>query len=529
MTGPPEPSGSGSAGHGVAGGFRSGRTPLARTPTFSLRALLLLLVVVLAFLAVRWFRPGPAVAAEEGVIPAEAGVRFLPPSTAPRQTPEPLPAAPDEAVSQEPTEEAKSWPASLVPASDGEEEVRVATALVHGTPAEVQAAAASFPRNRALLLESFSWAAVGERKLALSLSEKIDREALDGRERALFEAALTGRAPTPADAPSGTVSLAMEMTLRSREAKLALSARKFPEAAAAYSGLLVSELVAPWPPDRPHLAEWTQGLDEAQREHRWNPRGTWPAVEMKVASGDSLIGIRLRYLSEHPGARMCTGLIERANRVKGFLQPNQVLRVPTEPVRVLVDLDARWALFLIGNEVAAAWPVGIGRPGEETPVGTYSVRNKLENPPWMKEGQEPIPFGDPRNPLVQRWRQDLLRVPWDLGPGERGAGLLGWLRALPQRGRGGAVPDPSGRCPDPDPGMRPWTGGPEPPKSMQEWCFRRGDGKAVAGLDRNPGSHIILAPHRSASGRPVRTQFSRATCLPWMARCAWLFDNQGDP
>jgi lipoprotein-anchoring transpeptidase ErfK/SrfK len=124
---------------------------------------------------------------------------------------------------------------------------------------------------------------------------------------------------------------------------------------------------------------------------------------MKVASGDSLIGIRLRYLSEHPGAKMCTGLIERANRVKGFLQPNQVLRVPTEPVRVLVDLDARWALFLIGNEVAAAWPVGIGRPGEETPVGTYSVRNKLENPPWMKEGQEPIPYGDPRNPLGTRW------------------------------------------------------------------------------------------------------------------------------
>jgi hypothetical protein len=284
-----------------------------------------------------------------------------------------------------------------------EDEVQVAAALLHGTPAEVQAAAASLPRDRALLLESFSWAAAGERKLALSLSERIDRDSVDGRERALFEAALTGRAPAPASAPAGPVSLAMEMSLRAREAQQALEARRHPEAAAAFSRLLIGELEAPWSPDRRLLAEWTRGLDEAQREHRWNPRSAWPAVEMKVESGDNLIELRLRYLSEHPGARMCTGLIERANRLKGFLQPGQVLKVPTEPVRVVVDLEACWSLFLVGEEVAAAWPVGIGRPGEETPPGSYTVRNKLENPPWMKEGQEPIPFGDPRNPLGTRW------------------------------------------------------------------------------------------------------------------------------
>ncbi len=371
-----------------------------------MRALFLLLVVVVAFLAIRWFRPGAAVAAEEGVAPTEAGVRFLPPSPAAKPAFDLLPDASAEPAGVATQEAAgvKPWPTNLVPTPDGaDEEVLVANALVHGTPAEVQAAAASFPRDRALLLESFSWAAAGEKKLALSLSEKIDREAVDGRERVLFEAALTGRTPAPAAASGGPVSLAMEMSLWDRAAKQAVSARKFPEASAAFSSLLVSELAAPWPPDRRHLAVWTQGLDEAQREHRWNPRGLWPAAEMKVESGDSLIGIRLRYLSAHPEARMCTGLIERANRLKGFLQPNQVLRIPTEPVRVLVDLDARWALFLIGGEVAAAWPVGIGRPGEETPAGSYTVRNKLENPPWMKEGQEPIPYGDPRNPLGTRW------------------------------------------------------------------------------------------------------------------------------
>ena len=51
----------------------------------------------------------------------------------------------------------------------------------------------------------------------------------------------------------------------------------------------------------------------------------------------------------------------------------------------------------------SAWPVGIGKPGEETPTGEYIAKDKIPNPPWMKVGQEPIPFGDTRNPLGARW------------------------------------------------------------------------------------------------------------------------------
>jgi len=195
----------------------------------------------------------------------------------------------------------------------------------------------------------------------------------------------------------------MEMVLLVREAREALEARDFPGAARAYSTLLKAEIQAPWEADRGRLAEWTAGLDQAQREYRWSPRGEWPSVEVVVQPGGSLTEVRVQYLKDHPDGRICTGLIERANRLKGYLQPNQVLRIPTDPVQILVDLPSRWALYLMGDEVAAAWPVGIGRPGEETPPGAYTVRNKLENPPWMKEGQEPIPYGDPRNPLGTRW------------------------------------------------------------------------------------------------------------------------------
>jgi len=36
-------------------------------------------------------------------------------------------------------------------------------------------------------------------------------------------------------------------------------------------------------------------------------------------------------------------------------------------------------------------------------VGEYVTQDKLPEPPWMKVGQEPIPYGDPRNPLGTRW------------------------------------------------------------------------------------------------------------------------------
>lgn len=375
-----------------------------------MRTLSMLLVVISAFLVVRWFMPDSSVDAGNPGADSPAEVSFLA-----------LPAGEEEAIqvanageatlplgSKEqrpvPADPTPSWPQSLLAPEHGggQDEVRAAYALAHGTPTQVEEATAGMEPNRALLLESFAWEMAGERQMALSLSEKIAKEEVQAQERALFEAALVGRA-RPLDTVSSPVVLAMGLSLLERDARAAVAERRFEEAARAFSELLMRELSAPWQTSRQALERWSNGLRDAQREHRWNPRGKWPSDEVLVQAGDSLIAIRMRHLASHPEARLCTGLIERANRLKGHLQPGQVLRIPTDAARVLVDLDARWALYILGEEVVAAWPVGVGRPGEDTPPGDYTVRNKLENPPWMKEGQEPIPFGDPRNPLGTRW------------------------------------------------------------------------------------------------------------------------------
>jgi hypothetical protein len=389
-----------------------------------MRALILLFLVCLSFVLVRWFLAGPEAAiagaeSSEERPGSELAVRFLEPPREASLGLQPATQAESQA-DRAGAEDPQEGPSGdrLDPGHPGppwqggggsadEAEIAAAAALLHGTPADVQTAAAGLDRELALAAESFAWALAGERQLAHSLAAKIGRGAIAEREHALLEAVLTGR--TAAPAPAGArlagrpLVLAMEAGLLAREAREALASHRYAAAARGYSELLQRELDAPWPADAGTLSGWASALAEAQRYHRWSPRGDWPGVEVVVQEGDNLILIRKRFLEQHPGAVLCTGLIERANAVRGYLQPGQVLRIPTDPARVLVDLDARWALFFLGEEVAGAWPVGIGRPGEETPPGDYVSIEKTENPPWMKVGQEVIPFGDPRNPLGTRW------------------------------------------------------------------------------------------------------------------------------
>lgn len=176
------------------------------------------------------------------------------------------------------------------------------------------------------------------------------------------------------------------------------------EAARLLSRLLLAHVDA-GRDDRVALARWTALLNQAQAQHRWNPKGGWPSLDLKVQSGDTLIGIRKRCLDAQPGLLLCTGQIVRANRLasSSAIRPDDGLRVPTERASMRVDLSAMWAFYCFGDEVAAAWEVGVGREGSDTRPGIYTVGAKQERPMWSPVGREPVPFGDPQNPLGTRW------------------------------------------------------------------------------------------------------------------------------
>lgn len=71
--------------------------------------------------------------------------------------------------------------------------------------------------------------------------------------------------------------------------------------------------------------------------------------------------------------------------------------------RLVLKLGERRVYVYQGSQVETSFPVAVGKPGWETPVGTYEVIAMLQDPGWISPftGEE-IPPG-PDNPLGERW------------------------------------------------------------------------------------------------------------------------------
>ncbi|MBD2022633.1 L,D-transpeptidase [Leptolyngbya sp. FACHB-36] len=72
--------------------------------------------------------------------------------------------------------------------------------------------------------------------------------------------------------------------------------------------------------------------------------------------------------------------------------------------RLEVHLSRRQAVLYEGNVVVKRYRIGVGRPGWETPIGTFRITQKQRNPTWISPfTQESISPTDPRNPLGGYW------------------------------------------------------------------------------------------------------------------------------
>jgi lipoprotein-anchoring transpeptidase ErfK/SrfK len=73
------------------------------------------------------------------------------------------------------------------------------------------------------------------------------------------------------------------------------------------------------------------------------------------------------------------------------------------PIRLVVDLSDRTVYLYQRNTVDASYPVSIGKPGWETPTGTFQINHMEANPVWQHPiTKQTIPAG-PGNPLGSRW------------------------------------------------------------------------------------------------------------------------------
>jgi len=83
----------------------------------------------------------------------------------------------------------------------------------------------------------------------------------------------------------------------------------------------------------------------------------------------------------------------------------QPLKLDQLPLRLVIRLSKRRVTLYRGTTPVKSYAIAVGKPGWETPKGTYQVRQMFRNPTWihpLKKGIT-IPGGDPENPLGRYW------------------------------------------------------------------------------------------------------------------------------
>jgi L,D-transpeptidase YnhG len=71
-------------------------------------------------------------------------------------------------------------------------------------------------------------------------------------------------------------------------------------------------------------------------------------------------------------------------------------------LRLVLDLSDRRVSLFDGDQVIASYPVAVGKPGWETPVGSFQITHKARNPIWENPFNGTVIPAGPGNPLGDR-------------------------------------------------------------------------------------------------------------------------------
>jgi len=69
-----------------------------------------------------------------------------------------------------------------------------------------------------------------------------------------------------------------------------------------------------------------------------------------------------------------------------------------------LNLTRRRLTVYLNNQPLKSYPVAVGKPGWETPVGNFTIKEMIRNPDWINPFTGAvIRAGQSRNPLGRRW------------------------------------------------------------------------------------------------------------------------------
>lgn len=168
--------------------------------------------------------------------------------------------------------------------------------------------------------------------------------------------------------------------------------------------------------------ELHEEVEDAKEEIQEAPFERYQEVDYQVALADfgyirqeygSEIDLRngiLRFQSQHNlivdgifGPQSQTAL-EQFLITESFIYPDVVEKAPTEAYWITINKTKRVLTLYQGTQVVKKYPIAQGKNDSLTPVGKFTIVNKVVNPYWGGAGvAKPVQGGSPQNPLGYRW------------------------------------------------------------------------------------------------------------------------------
>lgn len=119
-------------------------------------------------------------------------------------------------------------------------------------------------------------------------------------------------------------------------------------------------------------------------------------VEYVVKAGDSLERIAKKFGTT-------VELIRKSNALKApMLHPGDRLRIFKAVLTLTVSKNRNDILLKANDRFFKRYQAGTGQYGK-TPTGTFTISEKIIEPPWWRPDGNMIPFGDKENVLGTRW------------------------------------------------------------------------------------------------------------------------------
>ncbi len=148
-------------------------------------------------------------------------------------------------------------------------------------------------------------------------------------------------------------------------------------------------------PDYSQIENVQSRLEEVNMEIIFSQRQTPRTALHVVESGDTLGKIAKKY-------NTTVELIKKSNGLKSdVIRVGDRLRIWQGVFSVLVDKSQNKLILKSDDEVVKVYDVSTGKENN-TPVGTFTIVNKLVDPVWYKSGAI-VPPESPKNALGSRW------------------------------------------------------------------------------------------------------------------------------